>query len=200
MSLDKKITDTIAQQGKIALIPFANSMYGGERTKEELDRLEKTHYFWGEIFWQTNMCADILCAGGLPNRFGITLAADMAEFLKYLSGGVFDDHIIIGEQESTHTAQQIKLMRSQILACDYKLIIPISNRWHLQRIRRYFKLLLPEVPILPVISEFNAPRVKLLSRMTQEYIMYLMTFTIDRDGTLFDRDSARRIHAASAKP
>lgn len=200
MSLDKKILDTIAKQSKIALIPFPNSMYGGERTKEELDRLKETHYFWGEIFRQTNMCADILCAGGLPNRFGLTLATDMAEFLKHLFGGVYDDHIIIGEQESTHTAQQIILMRSQILACDYKLVIPISNRWHLRRIGRYFKLLLPEVPILPIISEFNAPRVKLLSRMTQEYIMYLMTFTIDRDGTFFDRDSVRRIHAASTKP
>ena len=200
MILNRQTTEHIEKSKKTLIIPFPAAMWGGEICPEQDNRLITTHFVWNLIcaFHTKNNYPQIMCAGGLPNSKGITLAKSLAEYLANKNRHV-QDYIILGEEQSTHTGQQIRFMEDQIRQEGYDLVFVVSNWWHLRGILRLFKNCHYSMPIIGIASPTYGSLPHRFSRAIQELIRYIMILTIDKKGTFFDYDTERRAQEALTK-
>lgn len=186
---------------KPLIIPFPASMYGGQRCPEEINRLEFTIKVWQTIQEVKHSAPKVLCAGGLPNHNGLTLAKDMAYYLIEKCPGI-EGSVIIGEQESTHTAQQIRWMRNLIHNEGFDVLVIISNWWHLRRINILFAthpIYYLDKEVILAASPTCGAIGRRFSRAIQEAIMCLLALTIDPQGFLFDSQTEKRRAQARQK-
>lgn len=199
--LDKKTLRAINRAKKILIVPFPAAMWGGKYSLEQMKRLETAFRLWEFIGKHSGKgFPAILCAGGLANYFGTSLAKSMAqELLRLGKRTPIKKYLIRDEEDSTHTGEQVRLMKFQILDGGYDLLLPVSGYWHLKGIVRLFRNCGYPMPIVGVPSPTAGSILHRASRAVQEMIRVVMIETIDRRGRYFDRDAARRKSDACSK-
>ena len=212
MYLDITAIDKIRESTKPCIIPFSAQGYGGERPQEEINHLSVVAEIWEDILIQArsqnkpslfDRRTDILCAGNLKNRFGLSLAKDMENFLSdslYGTWRFFPASLLIAEENSCHTGHQVREMRDFILEQRYDLLILVSNYWHLKRICKLIRYWYDDIPILPIASPTSGSIFYRFFNAIKEIGLYLMVCTIDFDGKFWDRVIEKRTLNASQKP
>ncbi len=92
----------------------------------------------------------IYCSGGTADCDGLTSAHYMEKqvvtFARDRGRRNIESAIVIGQQVSSHTAEDIRISRQFLL--HYDLIVPVSNWPHLIPAGVYFKYCIPEVPFV----------------------------------------------------
>lgn len=193
------------EYSRILIIPFPKDMWGGQHHFESKIRILTTILIAND-FHKYGKRVSILCEGGLANHEGLTLAQDAQNNL--LEANINDnkvftsEELILGEQKSTHTGQQVRLSLSDIeeieeIEGQFDLIIAVSNKWHLMTIVRLYKNF--GLHVIGLHSPTGGSMLYRLSQMVQGIIRIIMTATIDQEGTFFDKYIKERNLNASKK-
>lgn len=199
VSIKGKIGKRIRDAESILIIPFPAAMWGSEYCPEQNQRLDTTlDLYQGIISWRgSNRGVKIMLNGGLPDRYGITLARCMAGYLVKKMKTI-ENNLQIGEKLSTHTGEQVRMMKQAIIDEDYDLIFVVSNWWHLRGILKLMKNVGYPMPVIGIPSPTAGSIPHRLSRAIQETIRLLTILTFDPQGHLFDADAKKRKFKASS--
>ncbi|MFA6493287.1 MAG: YdcF family protein [Patescibacteria group bacterium] len=198
MAPGRQLISALEKSNKPLIIPFPAAMFGSEFCFEQNARLKKALQLWYRIDFKS---PQILCAGGLQDSKGISLAKNMKNILWRRIERLAFPHkvtvemekaIILGEEESTHTAEQIRFMKSFIEESNFDLLIIVSNWWHLRGILRLFRNCNYKMPVIGVASPTCGSAPHRLSRAIQETIRWFVILTIDKKGYFFDRFREKR--------
>lgn len=179
------ISETYPSSKRDIIIFTLNAQIPGEYFPEH-DRRINAALDAGEICREMDFDPFFLCSAGVPDLDGLTTARYIKrQFLVKATKRDYKgiaDRLIIGEQQSSHTAQNIRLSRHLILDRNFRLVILVSNIPHLWVAGAYFNYFIPEVPFVKYPSDWgrganNLPYWRYLSR---EAIHYGFALTIDR--------------------
>lgn len=176
---------------KTLIYPYPADMWGGQRHPAHELRIKHAIEVWDYQYQQNDILADIYCGGGLPNKYGVTIAEDMAQEFTNLKPWI-TPWLIVGALKSTHTGDQTRDSRDQILARKYDTIIAISNRWHLLGICQ----LLRNLKMAPVIIGSPAPNwgswIERMIQIPREILRYFMIRFYDKAFQYPDKFAQKR--------
>lgn len=193
---------------KVLIVPFAKAMRGGEDHPEQVARIITAYNQWYSYFVRDHD-VQILCSSGLANSQGISLARTLSDAFRRLPMlPSFQMHlrqsILIGEQESTHTGENIRLSKS-VLESGYDLVICVSSPGflflpgHVDRIKRLMRNTCPDVRAEFVPCKPCGSWLYRLVRGITELIL-IAELWFDPEASFFDRSHEKRIHEARSKP
>lgn len=203
MELSEFPLKIINEARKPVLIPFPNGMYGGQLPQEERNRLDCTAEVWKCVYSSSWKKLDIISSNDLANKYGLTLAQGIANYLRQISETTcpsLGQSIVIAEEESCHTGHQARAMHDFIRKARYDLLIPISNWWHLRRILLHMKYWYEDLPILAIASLTAGPIQRRIFNAGKETLLWGFTYVFDRSGQYFDYCIEKRKQDASIMP
>ncbi|MBM2821109.1 MAG: hypothetical protein HW405_869 [Candidatus Berkelbacteria bacterium] len=194
---------------RVLVFLFPKAMRGGEHHPEQLERVRTANDLWLQSSFIGHNDVTVLCSSGLANSRGVSLGQTLRQELIQISNEIgsppiFSGDIVVGEEESTHTGENIRLSKAFLESGWGRIICVTSPGFlflpgHTSRIQRLIRNIIPDLPVEIVPCKPYGSILYRIVRGITELILIMMLW-VDPQAKLLDRSGPKRIADAASKP